>query len=261
MNVQTTGMHSYTGPAGNTVHWGGAKLEGPSRSLTTRGAALDLGSDGTIDGVAGAARATGPHGTLAAAGYAGPQRAGAAVRATNAETGATWSRMVGSRPLGEKESFDATIKGDPHFTVNGSINGEEVSANFDNQDLGNRTQYAGAGFKLETETVPWGNNGAAVVDSATVSTGFGRNQDQVTVNADGSVLVNGQQVSLEAGQSTQLNRTSSLSLNDDGTYTVSSRNGKVTNTFEAKEHANGNYLNISSSVDNVQTVGWLQQQA
>jgi hypothetical protein len=41
---------------------------------------------------------------------------------------------------------------------------------------------------------------------------------------------------------------------------VSSRNGKVTNTFQANEHAYGDYLNIDTSVDNVQTVGWFQQQ-
>jgi len=168
----------------------------------------------------------------------------------------------GSGPsgLGQKESFTASITGDPHFAVDGQINGEQVSARFDNQDLGKRTQYAGAGFRLETETVPWGSNGAAVVGSATTSTGFGRNQKDVTVNADGSVLVDGNAVSLEAGESMRLNGTSSLSANDDGSYTVSSRNGKVTNTFDVNEHENGNYINIESSVQGVQTVGWLQQQ-
>src|SRR5262245_49497277 len=36
----------------------------------------------------------------------------------------------GFQPLrgGEKESFDASIKGDPHFTVDGSINGQDVNA-------------------------------------------------------------------------------------------------------------------------------------
>lgn len=164
------------------------------------------------------------------------------------------------RPLGEKESFTASIVGDPHFAVDGSINGEQVSARFDNQDLGARTQYAGAGFKLETETVPWGDGGAAVVGSATTTTGFGRAQKEVTVNADGSVLVGGQPVSLAAGESMQLNRTSSLAANEDGSYTVSSRNGKVTNTFDVNESENGNYINVYSSVNGVQTTGWLQQQ-
>lgn len=164
-------------------------------------------------------------------------------------------------PLGQKESFEASIIGDPHFSIEGSVNGQEVSSKFDNQDLGNRTQIAGAGFKLETETVPWGSNGAAVVGSATTTTGFGRAQKEVTVNADGSVLVDNQQVDLQSGETLQLNRTSSLALNEDGTYTVSSRNGKVTNNFEVHEHSNGNYIDIHSSVDNVQTTGWLQRQA
>jgi hypothetical protein len=166
----------------------------------------------------------------------------------------------GENPLGEKESFDATITGDPHYSVDGSINGEDVSSTFDNQEVGTKTQYQGAGFKLDTTTVPWGDNGAAVVNSATVTTGFGKEADAVTVNADGTVSVNGEAVSLESGQSMDLNRTSSLTLNDDGSYTVSSRNGKVTNTFSAQENENGNYLNISSHVDDVQTVGWLQNQ-
>jgi len=164
-------------------------------------------------------------------------------------------------PLGEKESFDATITGDPHYTVNGSINGEEVSSAFDNQEIGTKTQYQGAGFKLDTTTTEWGaGNGTSVVDSATVTTGFGRNADAVTFDADGSVLVNGEAVSLEDGESMKLNRTSSLSANDDGSYTVSSRNGKVTNTFSAVDNENGDYLNISSHVEDVQTTGWLQQQ-
>ena len=163
--------------------------------------------------------------------------------------------------LGEKESFDASIIGDPHFSIEGSVNGQEVSTKFDNQDLGTRTQIAGAGFKLETETVAWGSGGAAVVGSATTTTGFGRAQKEVTVQADGSVLVDGQQVELEAGETMDLNRTSSLSLQEDGSYTVSSRNGKVTNNFQVQEHSNGNYINIHSSVDGVQTGGWLQQQA
>lgn len=163
-------------------------------------------------------------------------------------------------PLGPKESFNASITGDPHFAVEGSINGQEVSAKFDNQDLGTRTQYGGAGFKLETETVPWGSGGAAVVGSATTTTGFGRGQKEVTVNSDGSVLVNDQQVALEAGQTMDLNRTSSLALNEDGSYTVSSRNGKVTNNFQVQENAQGNYIDIHSSVEGVQTTGWLQQQ-
>lgn len=163
--------------------------------------------------------------------------------------------------LGEKESFESRIWGDPHFEMQGTINGDQVDAKFDNHDLGNRTQFAGAGFKLETETVAWGaGNGTAVVGSSTVTTGFGRGRSEVTVNSDGSVLVDGQQVSLEAGETTRLNRTSTLSLEEDGKYTVSSRNGKVTNTFEVNQHQYGDYINIDSSVKDVQTVGWFQNQ-
>ena len=168
----------------------------------------------------------------------------------------------GFQPLpGGKESFTATITGDPHFTVNGSVNGETVNAAFDNQDVGTRTQYKGAGFGLETTTVPWGaGNGAAVVDSATVKTGFGKHADAVTVNSSGALTVNGEAQALEAGQTLDLNRTSSVTYNADGSYSVSSRNGKVTNSFSAVENPNGNYLNVSSSVNDVQTVGWLQNQ-
>jgi hypothetical protein len=163
-------------------------------------------------------------------------------------------------PLGEKESYTASITGDPHFAMTGSVDGQDVDAKFDNHDLGNRTQIAGAGFKLETETVEWGGNGAAVVGSATVSTGFGRAQKEVGLDADGSLTVNGNAVELEAGQTVDLNRTSSLALNDDGSYTVSSRNGKVTNTLSTHEHETGNYINIHSSVEDVQSVGWFQNQ-
>ncbi len=98
-----------------------------------------------------------------------------------------------------------------------------------------------------------------MVDSATVNTGFGRGRDAVTVDSSGALTVNGEAVTLEEGQTMDLNRTSSVTMQD-GAYTVSSRNGKVTNTLTPMENPNGNYLNISSSVDNVQTVGWLQNQ-
>lgn len=164
------------------------------------------------------------------------------------------------KPLGEKESFQSSIIGDPHFAMAGEVNGEAVDAKFDNHDLGDRTQIAGAGFKLETNTVEWGSKGAAVVGSASVTTGFGKGQKEVGFDADGGVTVNGNAVELESGQTVNLNRTSTLSYNEDGTYTVSSRNGKVTNTLSMNEHANGNYLNIYTSVDDVQTVGWFQNQ-
>jgi hypothetical protein len=172
--------------------------------------------------------------------------------------------MIGSncyRPFGARENFTASITGDPHYAVSGSINGQSVDSTFDNQDLGGRTQYRGAGFALKTDTTPWGDNGAAVVDSATVATGFGRNKDFVTISNDGSVLVDGQAQSMQAGQSIALNGTSSLTCNPDGTYTVSSRNGKVANTIGVNQDPNGNYLNINASVSNVQTAGWLQRQA
>lgn len=165
------------------------------------------------------------------------------------------------RPFGPRESFNASITGDPHYAVNGSVNGGAVNTTFDNQDIGSRTQYRGAGFKLETETTPWGSNGAAVVDEANITTGFGRHADTVSIGADGNVLVDGEAQSMQAGQSVALNGTSSLSCNPDGTYTVSSRNGKVTNTVSVNQNDQGNYLNINSSVSGVQTVGWLQRQA
>jgi len=159
--------------------------------------------------------------------------------------------------LGVKEDFHATIIGDPHFAVQGTVNGEQKDVKFDNQDLGDRSQYRGAGFQLETNTVPWGDQGAAVVGSATVSTGFGRAKDEVTVGADGNLSVNGEQTTMEAGQSMQLNRTSSVTMDESGNYTVSSRNGKVSNTLSPMD---GGYLNIDSTVKGVQTVGWLQNQ-
>lgn len=235
MNIHHSSFYR-TGPRGNSLYGGRTTVEGANFSASRGGVALDIGSNGPDASIVGRQLS---------------------LNSTGQELGNLWQSYS---PLGEKESFDSRIWGDPHFEMNGSVNGEAVDSKFDNHDLGNRTQIAGAGFKLETETVPWGENGAAVVGSSTVSTGFGRNQDQVTVNADGSVLVNGDQVSLEAGQTSQLNRTSSLTMNENGTYTVSSRNGKVTNTFQANDHANGDYLNIDTSVDNVQTTGWFQQQ-
>lgn len=226
---------SFTGPRGNTVHTARVGFQGPNRTSSVRVRAVDLGSNGSIDAAFGR-------------------------RTVNGELRSIWGEY-GNNPLGEMETFEARIWGDPHFSLDGSVHAEEVSARFDNHDLGERTQIAGVDFALETNVVPWGaGNGTAVVGSATVSTGLDRNKKDVTFDADGNLTIGGEAVSLENGGSMHLNRTSELTREDDGSSTVSSRNGKVTNNLSSHEHHLGNYINIESSVNDVQTVGWLQNQ-
>lgn len=94
MTIQKTGIQSFTGAAGNTWYYGGASVQGEHRAFGRAGVAVDLGSDGTIDGAAGVRGATGPRGTRVQGAYAGPHSAGAAGIATNGEMTRRWSRYV-----------------------------------------------------------------------------------------------------------------------------------------------------------------------
>ncbi|MDQ7821209.1 MAG: hypothetical protein RDV48_00305 [Candidatus Eremiobacteraeota bacterium] len=167
----------------------------------------------------------------------------------------------------EEEDFTASITGDPHFTIDGEIDGEDVSTSFDNQEIGTRTMLEGEGFQLDTTTEQWGGNAnTAVTTNATITTGFGRDADKLSFDADGEngvLKINGKEFTMDNGEEYQVNRTSTIKRNDDGSYTVTSKSGDgtVTQTINPQENASGDYLDISIAADDVQTEGWLQDQA
>lgn len=104
MQVNTTGINSYTGRAGNTWYYGSgsATNDAGTRGIAGKGVAFDHGSDGDIDAAAGGFVAAGPNGAVvggAAAGpngavagrtFTGPNGRGAAVAATNYEMAGIW---------------------------------------------------------------------------------------------------------------------------------------------------------------------------
>jgi len=165
---------------------------------------------------------------------------------------------------GKADNYRFDITGDPHFSVNGSIDGEQINTNFDNQDIGTRTQMKADGYQLDTTTEKWGGNeNTAVVKQASVTTGYGRDSDRVTVDADGNLSINGKRTSLDAGKSLDLNHTSSVYRNTDGSYRVNSQsgNGSVSTTLKSVNNEKGNYMDIHVDANNVRSNGFVEKEA
>jgi hypothetical protein len=174
----------------------------------------------------------------------------------------------GMRPFdddgGKADNYSFDITGDPHFSVNGSVDGEGINTNFDNQDVGTRTQMKADGYQLDTTTEKWGGNeNTAVVKQASVTTGYGRDSDKVTVDADGNLSINGKRKSLEEGKSLDLNHTSSIYRNTDGSYKVNSQsgNGSVSTTLKPVKNEKGNYMDIHVDANNVRSNGFVEKEA
>ena len=87
-------IHSYQGPRGNTLYYGGRAGAGPNRAGAVGGWAFDRGSDGTIDRARVGAAGVGPHGAAAGVAGFGPHGHGSAAIASNGQAARTWSRFV-----------------------------------------------------------------------------------------------------------------------------------------------------------------------
>lgn len=156
-------------------------------------------------------------------------------------------------------SFDIT--GDPHYSVDGTIDGKQVDTSFDSQDMGTQTQLKAAGYELDTTTGAWGDAGATVVKEASVTTGYGPDTDRVTLDADGNLSIDGKSVALDSGESLDLNGSSSIYRNTDGSYKINSQsgNGSISTTLTSVANDTGNYLNIHAEANNVRSDGFVEK--
>jgi hypothetical protein len=165
---------------------------------------------------------------------------------------------------GKADNYSFDITGDPHYSVKGSLDGNQVNTSFDNQEIGKKTQMEADGYKLDTTTEKWGGNGnASVIKQASVTTGHGRDSDKVTVDANGNLSINGRSTTLENGKSLDLNRSSSIFRNTDGSYKVNSQsgNGSISTTLSSVANSSGNYMNVHVDANNVRSDGFVEHQA
>jgi hypothetical protein len=113
MAITTANTGTYTGPAGNTWYYGSKTVKSESGNAARNGrvVGLDLGSDGTVDHLAGrtvgarglndgepgvdAVRGSfgyvGPNGAATFEAGRGPNRSGASLMLTNGDLERTWS--------------------------------------------------------------------------------------------------------------------------------------------------------------------------
>jgi hypothetical protein len=158
-------------------------------------------------------------------------------------------------------TFSST--GDPHLAESGSgtdANGNPISLNstFDSMnshdDLISSQDFDG-GYRVSTQVTQANANGVTQNQSATVHTNA--NQDQVTVNNDGSYAItnDGANVQLGLGQSTTLSGGETVSRNMDGSLTVTEQNsqGGLISTTMGSNGTGG--VDVHTSVQNASVGG------
>ncbi|MEM9341902.1 MAG: VWD domain-containing protein [Pseudomonadota bacterium] len=133
------------------------------------------------------------------------------------------------------------IWGDPHFI------GED-GGKFDVQgrDGGIYNLLSDQNFQMNGRFDAWGGGGATVVGQVGISAG----SDQIEVNKDGTVLVNGEEVGV--GERVEL-ADGGYVHNCGNEVTVESGEWKV--DFQIKQSSRGNYINMDVSTENANSDG------
>ena len=147
----------------------------------------------------------------------------------------------GSGGSGEVIAGSGRIWGDPHFI------GED-GGKYDVQGEAGKMYnlLSDNNFQMNGRFDDWGGNGATVVGAVGISAGT----DQIEVNKDGTVLVNGDEV--DKGERVEL---------ADGGYVENTGNNVVVESgewkvdFQIKSSSRGNYINMDVSTENANSDG------
>jgi len=155
----------------------------------------------------------------------------------------------------------ASSWGDPHDTFSGSApGGGSVNQSWDNMhshaDLLDSTSFAG-GYRVATQVTQPNAQGVTMNQSASIATDGGNTV--VSLNASGQYQIssNGNNVTLQSGQTAQLGGGEAVTLNDDGSLTVTDSNssgGQISTTLRA--NGNGG-VDVKAQGSNVNLGGYL----
>ena len=150
----------------------------------------------------------------------------------------------------------ASSNGDPHLAFDGTTSaGANVEGKWDSMtshaDLLSSDSFAG-GYRVATQATQANAQGVTQNASATVTTAGGATS--VTMNANGSYAVteNGTSIALQQGQATSLGNGETVTLEADGSLTVSDRSaagGSISTTLRSNGGGGVNVSNTASEVD------------
>jgi hypothetical protein len=163
-------------------------------------------------------------------------------QSTNPNQAAAQGPLPGG-PQQRFENVDVSSTGDPHIAEVGTREGpggnHAVDVRWDSMtshdDLVHSNQIDG-GYRVSTAVTQPGANGVTANQSATVHANF--DQDAVTMNRDGSfgIYDDGQQVQLGKGESATLSGGETVTVNQDGSLVVNAQNangGTIATTLRA----------------------------
>ncbi len=168
-------------------------------------------------------------------------------------------------PFGTQETYfsnaTASSWGDPHDTFNGTnASGQTMKGSWDNMhshaDLLDSNSFAG-GYRVSTQVTPPNAQGVTMNQSASIATASGNTL--VSLNASGQYQITsyGNNVTLQPGQTAQLGGGESVTLNGDGSLTVSDTNasgGQISTTL--KTNGNGG-VDVNAQASGVDLGGYL----
>lgn len=155
-------------------------------------------------------------------------------------------------PQQQFKDVDVSSVGDPHLGVVGTREGragdQPVDAHWDSMTAHDDLVHSNAiegGYRVSTAVTQPGANGVTVNQSATVHTNF--DQDAVTLNRDGSFAIydDGRQLQLGKGESATLSGDERVTVNQDGSLTVSASDGKR-GTIATTLRANGQGVDVTT---------------
>jgi hypothetical protein len=169
----------------------------------------------------------------------------------------------------QKQAFftnaSASSWGDPHDTFSGSSSGSgSVNQSWDNMhshaDLLDSNSFAG-GYRVSTQVTQPNAQGVTMNQSATVTAGGGNTV--VSLDASGQYQISsyGNNVTLQSGQTAQLGGGEAVTLNNDGSLTVTDSNssrGQISTTLRA--NGNGG-VDVKAQASDVDLGGYLVSHA
>lgn len=209
------------------------------------------------------------YGSGATAGSANPAQGGASPGNPAACGASSGNAAACPAPFGSQEAYfsnaSASSWGDPHDTFDGTnAQGQTLKGSWDNMrshaDLLDSNSFAGS-YRIATQASQPNAQGVTMNQSASIATASGNTV--VSLNASGQYRISsyGNDVTLQPGQTAQLGGGESVTLNGDGSLTVSDTNasgGQISTTL--KTNGNGG-VDVNAQASGVDLGGYLVTRA
>jgi hypothetical protein len=170
------------------------------------------------------------------------------------------SALPGASSGGGQTTFgNATISstGDPHLAINGTLgDGSNVSLKYDDMqsdpNLASSDSFTG-GYRVSTQATTPSANGVTYNQCATVTTNFGQDQVSFDQNGNATILQNGAQVPIGAGQTVNLGNGESVTDNGNSLVVAdqAANGGNITTTMTQ----NGSGVDVAVNAQNVDLGG------